>query len=65
MSTILGDEKLNALWLTEVKMMADRIIDMRSKLREALEKSGSTLRWKHDRSDWHVLLLWFNSRTGG
>ena len=46
-STILGDEKLNALWLTEVKMMADRIIDMRSKLREALEKSGSTLRWKH------------------
>jgi aspartate aminotransferase len=46
-STILGDEKLNALWLTEVKMMADRIIDMRAKLREALEKSGSTMGWKH------------------
>jgi len=44
---VLGNEKLNKLWLKEVKMMADRIIDMRVKLREALEKSGSSMKWQH------------------
>ena len=64
-STILGDEKLNALWLTEVKMMADRIIDMRSKLREALEKSGSTLRWKHVTDQIGMFCYSGLTRTGG
>jgi aspartate aminotransferase len=46
-SAILGDDALKAQWSREVKVMADRIIDMRAKLRTALEGSGSTLEWKH------------------
>ncbi|KAJ6880211.1 hypothetical protein NC652_033529 [Populus alba x Populus x berolinensis] len=46
-STILGDPELKKLWLKEVKVMADRIIGMRSALRENLEKLGSPLSWKH------------------
>ncbi|KAL6330012.1 hypothetical protein AAG906_039927 [Vitis piasezkii] len=40
-STILGDPELKKLWLKEVKVMADRIIGMRTALRENLEKLGS------------------------
>ena len=46
-ATILGDEKLKAQWYVEVKEMADRIINMRTLLRDNLEKTGSTLPWKH------------------
>ncbi|KAI4322792.1 hypothetical protein L6164_022454 [Bauhinia variegata] len=46
-STILGDAQLKKLWLQEVKVMADRIIGMRSELRERLEKLGSSLSWQH------------------
>ncbi|CAN6706375.1 unnamed protein product [Malus baccata var. baccata] len=46
-STILGDQELKTLWLKEVKGMADRIIGMRTALRENLEKVGSPLSWEH------------------
>ncbi|ESQ51662.1 hypothetical protein EUTSA_v10017805mg [Eutrema salsugineum] len=46
-STILGDPELKSLWLKEVKIMADRIIGMRTILRESLEKLGSPLSWEH------------------
>ncbi|XAR49534.1 Aspartate transaminase [Bertholletia excelsa] len=46
-STILGDPDLKQLWLKEVKGMADRIIGMRTALRENLEKLGSPLSWEH------------------
>ncbi|KAK9449990.1 aspartate transaminase [Limtongia smithiae] len=44
---ILGDEKLHAQWLAEVKGMAERIISMRSLLKEKLEALGSTRDWSH------------------
>ena len=43
-ATILGDPALKKQWYGEVKNMADRIIDMRKRLRAELEASGSTLR---------------------
>ncbi|OIW05980.1 hypothetical protein TanjilG_11667 [Lupinus angustifolius] len=46
-STVLGDPELKKLWLEEVKGMADRIIGMRTTLRENLEKRGSPLPWQH------------------
>ncbi|XP_017982313.1 PREDICTED: aspartate aminotransferase, mitochondrial isoform X2 [Theobroma cacao] len=46
-STILGDPDLKKLWLKEVKVMADRIIGMRTALRGNLEKLGSPLSWQH------------------
>ncbi|KAK6141254.1 hypothetical protein DH2020_025009 [Rehmannia glutinosa] len=46
-STILGDPDLKNLWLKEVKGMADRIIGMRTTLRDNLEKLGSPLSWEH------------------
>ncbi|KAF7139920.1 hypothetical protein RHSIM_Rhsim06G0130100 [Rhododendron simsii] len=46
-STILDDPDLKKLWLKEVKGMADRIIGMRTALRENLEKLGSPLSWEH------------------
>mmetsp|Transcript_28693 Transcript_28693/g.39638 ORF Transcript_28693/g.39638 Transcript_28693/m.39638 type:complete len:425 (-) Transcript_28693:154-1428(-) len=46
-STVLGDAELKAQWYNEVKVMAERIIDMRAKLRASLEASGSTLPWQH------------------
>ncbi|XP_075498002.1 aspartate aminotransferase, mitochondrial isoform X2 [Primulina tabacum] len=46
-STILGDPDLKKLWLKEVKGMADRIIGMRTALRENLENLGSPLSWEH------------------
>lgn len=44
---ILGDQKLKAEWLVEVKGMADRIISVRTKLKENLKKEGSTRNWEH------------------
>nr|AFK34863.1 unknown [Lotus japonicus] len=46
-STILGDPELKTLWLKEVKVMADRIIGMRTTLRDNLGKLGSPLPWQH------------------
>jgi aspartate aminotransferase len=46
-ATILGDPALKRQWYGEVKGMADRIIDMRKRLRAELEASGSTLSWNH------------------
>uniref|UniRef100_A0A7C8Z106 Aspartate aminotransferase n=1 Tax=Opuntia streptacantha TaxID=393608 RepID=A0A7C8Z106_OPUST len=46
-SIILSDPDLKKLWLEEVKGMADRIIGMRTALRENLEKLGSPLSWEH------------------
>ncbi|XP_045811444.1 aspartate aminotransferase, mitochondrial [Trifolium pratense] len=46
-STVLGDPELKKLWLQEVQVMADRIIGMRTTLRENLENLGSSLPWQH------------------
>ncbi|MFQ6630475.1 hypothetical protein Gotur_009101 [Gossypium turneri] len=46
-STILSDPDLKKQWLKEVKVMADRIIGMRTALRGNLEKLGSPLSWQH------------------
>lgn len=46
-SIILTDPDLKNLWLKEVKTMADRIIGMRTSLRENLEKLDSHLPWEH------------------
>ncbi|KAF7998378.1 hypothetical protein HCN44_009776 [Aphidius gifuensis] len=44
---ILGDEQLKKEWLGDVKEMADRIIGVRTKLRDNLIKNGSTRDWSH------------------
>lgn len=46
-STILQDVGLKSLWLSEVKLMADRIIAMRSALKAELERLGSARDWSH------------------
>jgi len=46
-ATILGDAKLSALWHKEVKLMADRIISMRTQLVQNLKELGSTRDWSH------------------
>lgn len=46
-ATVLGDNELKALWLKEVKMMADRIKSMRDALKSELEKLGSKHNWNH------------------
>lgn len=46
-SEILGDAKLRAEWLKEVKGMADRIISVRATLRAELERLGSSRPWNH------------------
>lgn len=45
--TILNNPELHKLWLADVKLMADRIISMRTMLTNNLKKEGSTLDWKH------------------
>jgi len=45
--TILGDASLTETWRREVKIMADRIIDMRAILVEELKKCGSKHDWSH------------------
>lgn len=44
---ILSDPDLNKLWHEEVKMMADRIIDMRAALVAELKALGNTNDWSH------------------
>lgn len=44
---ILGDAQLNKQWLGEVKEMADRIISVRTTLKNNLKKLGSTKSWEH------------------
>lgn len=44
---ILNDPALRAQWLKDVKLMADRIISMRTMLREGLQKEGSSRNWQH------------------
>lgn len=44
---ILKDQTLYNLWLDEIKIMANRIKDMRWALRNNLETMGSPLNWEH------------------
>lgn len=44
---ILTDNELRQQWLKDVKGMADRIIGMRTRLREGLKREGSTRNWQH------------------
>ena len=44
---ILNDANLRSQWLNDVKGMADRIISMRTKLRDGLKNVGSTKNWQH------------------
>jgi aspartate aminotransferase len=47
-STVLNSPELKKEWLGEVKMMADRIIDMRHQLRNHLENTfHSNKKWNH------------------
>ncbi|GMR53384.1 hypothetical protein PMAYCL1PPCAC_23579 [Pristionchus mayeri] len=46
-SRILNDPELKKQWLTDVKGMADRIITMRSQLKDLLKKEGSSRNWQH------------------
>ncbi|XP_043276233.1 aspartate aminotransferase, mitochondrial isoform X2 [Venturia canescens] len=46
-SEILGDSELKKEWLNDVKGMADRIISVRTKLRDYLKKNGSSRDWSH------------------
>lgn len=46
-SIILSDPALTALWKTEVKGMADRIISMRESLVKILKELGSKKDWSH------------------
>jgi len=44
---VMTNPELRAQWLSEVKLMADRIISMRTQLRDGLAKNGSSRDWKH------------------
>ncbi|XP_058807544.1 aspartate aminotransferase, mitochondrial [Phymastichus coffea] len=44
---ILGNTELKREWLVDVKGMADRIISVRTKLRDNLRNNGSTRDWSH------------------
>jgi len=44
---ILNNPELRQEWLGDVKGMADRIISVRTKLRDNLKKNGSTRNWSH------------------
>jgi len=46
-SEILSNPDLRAEWLLDVKGMADRIISMRTRLKEGLKREGSTHDWEH------------------
>ncbi len=46
-NTILDDPALKQQWFDDVKVMADRIINMRSSLTDALKANGSTEDWGH------------------
>ena len=44
---ILSNPELKKQWLADVKVMADRVISMRQKLRDGLVAEGSMLNWQH------------------
>jgi len=44
---VMSNPELRPMWLGDVKGMADRIITMRSRLREGLAREGSTKDWSH------------------
>ncbi|XP_045762287.1 aspartate aminotransferase, mitochondrial [Maniola jurtina] len=44
---ILNNPQLKQQWLSDVKLMADRIISMRTKLRAGIEGAGNKLSWRH------------------
>lgn len=44
---ILSDQKLRTEWLAEVKGMANRIISVRTALKDNLVKCGSSRPWDH------------------
>jgi len=44
---VMTNPELRAQWLSDVKLMADRIISMRAQLRDGLAKNGSSRDWKH------------------
>lgn len=46
-ATVLNTPELYQEWLKEVKMMADRIISMRSQLKNNLKEVGSKHNWDH------------------
>jgi aspartate aminotransferase len=46
-NTILNDASLRQQWVGEVKEMADRIISVRTQLRDNLKKEGSQRNWQH------------------
>jgi aspartate aminotransferase, mitochondrial len=46
-SLILNDKNLKKEWMQDVKGMANRIISMRTKLKEGLLREGSTRNWNH------------------
>lgn len=46
-SIILNDKTLRKEWEQDVKIMAERIISMRNKLKEGLKREGSTRNWDH------------------
>ncbi|EGG14038.1 aspartate aminotransferase [Cavenderia fasciculata] len=46
-SSILSNKELTQQWRSEVKLMADRIIDMRTSLVKYLKQHGSTKDWSH------------------
>ncbi len=49
-STILSTPELKEQWLSEVKLMADRIIDMREKLYNKLVELNTPGEWGHIKS---------------
>merc|ERR1719436_1135802 len=44
---ILGDQKRCAAWRSELKAMADRILEVRGLLRRGLEEKGTPGTWAH------------------
>jgi aspartate aminotransferase len=46
-SDIINNVELNELWYKEIKIMADRINEMRVLLKQKLEKMGSRKDWSH------------------
>ncbi|KAJ6362802.1 hypothetical protein OIU78_003070 [Salix suchowensis] len=46
-SGILSDPNMKALWVKEVKAMANRIQSLRTTLRKSLEQLSSPLNWEH------------------
>jgi len=44
---VMTNPELRAMWLGDVKHMADRIISMRQQLRDGLAANGSSRDWKH------------------